>query len=283
MTIGKLLDNNFKKLETLTGSTSSARLEAEILLAFVLKKSRVFLLTNPQQKISQTKIKNYQNLIKKRTKNWPIAYLIGQQEFYGLNFKVTPDTLIPRPESEMIVDIINEETQRKQGTNIIDVGTGSGCLIISLAKQLGTNFNYYGLDISKPALKIANKNAKNNQVNIIFKESNLLNKLPKQTGTSFLAANLPYLTKEQIKREKSIKYEPKTALYGGLDGFDYYRSLFEQINTRADLKNFFLIIEIDPTQKKIAKKEGKKYFPSAQIQSIKDLRKKERFLIIDGR
>jgi release factor glutamine methyltransferase len=277
MTIGEALKNTSQK----TGSDRNKKLELELLLSFVLKMERVFLFINHQQELSSNDYQKYQKLSKKLFSGWPLAYLIGEREFYGRSFLVNQSTLIPRPESEMIIDLVKEESKKYPKATIIDIGTGSGCLIISLAKELGTDYNYYGLDISSKALAVAKKNTKKHEVKINFKTSNLLSDLPKQAGKVFFLANLPYLTKEQVKNELSIKKEPKSALISGKDGFKDYRYLFKQLSKRSDLKDFYLIIEIDPSQKELAIKELQKYLPEKKVKIIKDLRKKNRFVIIN--
>lgn len=277
MHIGEALENERKK----SGKDQNKKLELELLLAFVLGGNRTFLLLNYQKEISTADLKKYQHLAKKLFAGWPLAYLIGEREFYGRSFLVNPATLIPRPESEMIIDLIKEESSKYQKATLVDIGTGSGCLIISLAAELGKKFNYRALDISSKALLAAKKNAQKNKVKINFYQSDLLKNLPKQKGPIILLANLPYLTKEQVAKEESIKKEPRSALISGKDGFKDYRRLFKQIAERADLKDFYLIIEIDPQQKKLVKEEGKKYFPEKKISLVKDLRKKIRFAVIN--
>lgn len=279
MTIGAILQDARQK----AGKDQNKKLEQELLLTFVLKTERVFLLTNYQSELSSKNLKEFKRLSKKLLAGWPLAYLTGEREFYGRSFYVNSATLIPRPESEMIVDLVKEEAKKYEHATLIDIGTGSGCLIISLATELGKDFNYYGLDISEKALETAKKNAKRNGVRVNFRQSDLLTRLPTQKGKVFLIANLPYLTKEQVKNESSIKKEPKSALISGLDGFKDYRNLFKQLSKRDDLKNFYLIIEIDPNQAKLAKEEVKKYLPELKVEIIKDLRKKNRFAIIKGK
>ncbi|MCX6795124.1 MAG: peptide chain release factor N(5)-glutamine methyltransferase [Candidatus Falkowbacteria bacterium] len=276
MTIGEALKNAYQKAR----KDQNKKLEQELLLAFVLDCDRSFLLINHQQELSKEYLERYQELVKKLFSGWPLAYLTGEREFYGRPFLVSPATLIPRPESEMIVDIVKEEAKKYQQAVLVDVGTGSGCLIISLASELGKDFKYYGLDISEKALKVAKDNAKINRVKVNFKNSNLLSGLPKQSGQLFIIANLPYLTKEQVVREVSIKKEPRSALISGKDGFKDYRNLFEQLADRKDLRDFYLIIEIDPSQAKLAKIEANKYLPNKKVELIKDLRGKHRFAII---
>lgn len=277
MTIGETLENERKK----SGKDQNKKLELELLLAFILNVDRTFLLLNYQKELPAANLKKYQQLVKKLFAGWPLAYLTGEREFYGRSFLVNPATLIPRPESEMIVDLVKEKSKKYQKATLIDIGTGSGCLIISLAAELEKKFRYYGLDISSKALVIAKKNAQKNKVKINFYQSDLLKNLPRQKGPVFLIANLPYLTKEQVAKEKSIKKEPRNALISGKDGFKDYRRLFNQIAERADLKDFYLIIEIDPSQKKLVEEEGKKYFPGKKISLVKDLRKKIRFAVIN--
>lgn len=294
MTIGAIIQDAQKE----AGKDQNKKLELEILLSFVLKSERAFLLLNYQKEISTEDYKTYQTLKKKYNNNYPLSYITGERSFYKSTFKVNKSTLIPRPESEMIIDIVKVECEKyreeKEGkekkgkekkedkslATIVDIGTGSGCLIISLAKELGQDYKYYGLDISEKALEIAKINAKENKVEVNFRVSNLLTNLPKQKGKTILIANLPYLTKEQVQKENSIRKEPKTALISGKDGFKDYRNLFKQITKRTDLKNFYLIIEIDPSQSKLAKKEATKYFPLKNIEIIQDLRGKDRFAIL---
>ncbi|MCX6798285.1 MAG: peptide chain release factor N(5)-glutamine methyltransferase, partial [Candidatus Falkowbacteria bacterium] len=156
--------------------------DLELLLALVLKQTRIFVLSNPDYELSLNQEKKFAVLLKKCLNHYPLAYLSGQQEFYGLNFKVNPNTLIPRPETELIVDYILDnfkELNNKQSLSLIDVGTGSGCIICALAKNLPGQNLYLGLDISGPALKIAKLNAKLNQVDhkTKFIKSDLLTSL----------------------------------------------------------------------------------------------------------
>lgn len=238
-------------------------LDAVLLLAKVIKKSKEFILAHPEYKITANQTKIFHKLIARRQKFEPLAYLLGEQEFYGLNFKVCPNVLIPRPETELIVDeIIATEkkptTDNRQPTTVIDVGTGSGCIIISLAKKLNDkNIKFFGLDVSAKALAVAKFNAKKllnsrrslsrtairdgNDASVKFVKSDLLKALMSPTNNFRLTtndsiaiiANLPYLTSAQIKNSPSIKHEPRLALAGGKNGLALYQKLLEQI---AELK-----------------------------------------------
>lgn len=253
----------------LKAGIESAWLDAELILAFVLKKNRAFILSHDEKILSKTQSKTFNSLIKQRLKFLPIAYILGYKEFYGLKFKVTKDTLVPRPDSELLVEEALKHIKTK--TLIIDIGTGSGCLIISLLKH--SKVKGLAIDISKKALTVAKSNSKTYRLNkrITFKLSDLLSdiKLPKNKHLIILA-NLPYLNKQEMK-EKTIQKEPRSALYGGTDGLAYYKKLAKQLKEYSD---FVLLCEINPGQKK----GFKKIFPSAEFK--KDLAGKTRLALL---
>lgn len=304
------------KFSDLLRSSLLPRLETEILAAFLLKKSRIWLLAHPETLIRPAILKKFQELETKRLKNWPLAYLIGQQGFYGLDFKVNPSTLIPRPETEMMVDEMIEiikninsyqnlsikktlKTQKQDApqrhspqAKIIDIGTGSGAIIIATAATskrlfpaLFKNISFYALDISAQALKVAKQNAKSHRLEtkIKFYHSNLLTALKKQLLSRqksaannthpplIISANLPYLTPNQIKNSPSISREPRLALLGGRDGLKYYRLLAKQIYA-LNLKSALTVLcEIDPSQAGPLKKIFQKYWPTTNVNIKKDL------------
>ncbi|MCK4744547.1 peptide chain release factor N(5)-glutamine methyltransferase [Candidatus Parcubacteria bacterium] len=286
-----------------------AELDAEILVMFVLKKSREWICANLDYKLSKNELNRIKKMAYRRIQNEPIAYIIKNREFYGLNFFVNKNVLIPRPETELII----EETLRilKKGKSknyvIADIGTGSGCIIIALAKNLIKNpisdlrypisetrnlkseIRFLGSDISKKALYIARKNAKIHKVNKIIKfyHGDLLSPIIKNAESKIknsnlvIIANLPYLTANECK-EKSIQREPKAALLGGTDGLKYYRELFLQLSefkTKNEFKNKInILIEINPHQTKKISLIIKRIFPSVKIKIIKDLARKNRVI-----
>jgi len=278
-------------LKELLKSSPLSRLETEILLAFLLKKDREFVLTYPEIKISSALYKNFQGLVLKRSQNWPIAYLIGQKEFYGLDFKVNKNVLIPRPETELLVtEIIDSVKKTKKIKTIVDIGTGSGAIIISVAKelkkqapQLFKTTKFLAVDISPSALKIAKQNAQLNELTdkINFSRGNLLTPISKKLIKQdlIIAANLPYLTSQQIKQSLSIKKEPRLALDGGRAGLQYYQELFAQAK-KIHYRSTLFFCEIDPSQKIKIKNLAKKYFPNKETPILKDWRQKNRFLVI---
>ncbi len=237
--------------------------------------------------------------------NRPKQYLQGWVEFYKLKFKVTPDVLIPRPESELLVDdvlafigsdpkLTNQDQKSKKGpTLIIDVGTGAGNIAISIAKNL-PNAKIFATDISEEALEVARENAIKNKVEkrIFFLQSDLLDSI--STGESLLigssslqndnlviVTNLPYIPRARISYlDPSVRdFEPIIALDGGSDGFDLYRKLFAQMVEKNIIPKLF-VGEIDYTQGEMAINEAQKYFPTAKVEVKTDLAKKQRILVI---
>jgi len=284
-------------------------LEAEILLSHILKKPREFLLAHGEKKLSSSQISNFKSFIYRHLKGEPIAYIIGHKEFYGLNFKINKNVLVPRPETELMVEEalrlitlpVWQAGRNAQPVTLADIGTGSGCVIITLAKKI-TNpparragCEFLATDISVKALAIAKQNAKLNRVekNIKFLRGNLLEPLTKILDSRFrgndkkkilfnskfiITANLPYLTPSQIKNSSSIKYEPKSALDGGPDGLKYYRRLFKQIKILDNA--CYLLCEIDSSQTAKIKQLIKRELLGATLQIKKDLSGLNRLVII---
>ncbi|MBU4347450.1 peptide chain release factor N(5)-glutamine methyltransferase [Patescibacteria group bacterium] len=253
MTIGQVLKEAVIKLNNY--NTQPPHLDTEILLSHLLKKPREYILAHPEKKLTQKQVSSFKFQVARRAKGEPIAYITGHKEFYGLDFFVDKNVLIPRPETELMVDeIMKHKTYNTKHIIFIDVGTGSGCIIITLAKLLKNNIpalpagrQFLATDISKPALLIARKNAKLHQVDkqIKFLQGDLMEPILKSPltplakgGKIIITANLPYLTPSQIKNSPSIKYEPKLALSAGADGLKYYRKLFKQIQRIRLLPNF---------------------------------------------
>lgn len=227
-----------------------------------------------------------------RLSNRPNQYIQGWVEFYKLKFKVTEDVLIPRPETELLVDqVLSFLTSRSTDLpTILDVGTGAGNISISIAKHLPTSnvgIKMIATDISKKALNIAKQNAKLHRVEnqIEFIQSNLLSHFGVRSSNKMrnlvIVTNLPYIPSERIPYlDSSVKdFEPHVALDGGFDGFELYRKLFEQINQK-NLKPKLIIGEIDYTHGQLAVDESSKFFPEARIEVKTDLTHKQRILKI---
>lgn len=214
--------------------------------------------------------------------NKPWEYIKGEVEFYGNIFRITQDTLIPRIETEELVDITKEEIRRFSPSLVIDLGTGSGCILLSLAKDFkDTNIKFLGIDISTKALKIAKKNSRHMKLkNTSFKIGNLL-KNTNIKDSYCIIANLPYIpTDRYLELDESVReYEPRMALDGGEDGLRLYEDLFKQISQKKN-KPVFLAIEFEPFTKNSLENITKEYFKNSEYTFKKDFREKERFLVI---
>jgi release factor glutamine methyltransferase len=226
----------------------NAQRDAELLLLHTLNKDRAWLLTHPEERIEPAALDRYQDKIERRAKHEPIQYITGEQEFYGLAFSVTPAVLIPRPETEHLVEAALARVPQDAPIRIADIGTGSGAIAVALAHSL-PQAKVVALDISPASLAIAAANAKTNGVanRIDFRESDLLKAV---AGERFdaIVSNPPYVaTTEEL--EKQVRdYEPATALYAGESGLDIYRRLIPQ--AQAALKpDGWLFMEIGHGQR----------------------------------
>jgi len=289
--------------ESIKKTSRSPQLDAEVLLSFILKEDKAWLYSNPEYSVTKLQEQKFKNLIKKRSNRWPVAYLIGHKEFYGLDFKVTRNVLIPRPESELLVELALQRIK-----NVVDVGTGGGNIIISLAKNIKKKkIKFYATDISQKALKIARQNARTHKVlsKIKFLQGDLLTPLLKTNNyklqTTLILANLPYLTKAQMKNPE-FKHEPRLALKSGKDGLDHYQRFFKQLSSfchpgldpgssarfsampagrRLEGRNdITILIEHDPAQKTKLTKLISHHIPQTKITSHKDLSHRPRVLEI---
>jgi len=203
------------------------RLDSKILLCHAAKIEQLIILSNPERLLSPETIKLFDELIQRRALREPVSHLVGQREFWSLPFKVSPDVLDPRPESEILVQAAIDSIENKEKViSALDVGTGSGCLIISLLRELPLASGV-GVDISEPALCIARSNAEHNLVSdrIKFIRSSWGEGLSERFD--IIISNPPYIPiKEKHLLEPEVShYEPGLALFGGYDGLASYRQL----------------------------------------------------------
>jgi release factor glutamine methyltransferase len=269
MKIEKILQQNTKNISCL---------DAEILLTFVIKESKEFLYTHPEYNLTKNQEKKLRKLLDRRKKGEPIAYLTNHKEFYSLDFYVNKNVLIPRPETETLVEEIVRDNKSKKIT-IADIGTGSGCVAIALAKNL-PKAEIYAADICKKALNIAIKNAKKHNVKIKFLQGDLLRPL-KTKRIDVIVANLPYGWKEwknnTTVQTVGLKFEPPKALFTKENGLYFYRKLFQQIKLPVTI-----YLEFDPRQKNELKKIVKKYLPEYSLKIKKDLAGRDRVAILNN-
>ena len=246
MHIFELINSASKKLKS--KNISSYRLDSEILISKVLGKKREEILINDHQAVKQTEIEEFSNLIERRLLKEPIAYITGEKEFWSKSFEVNRSTLIPRPETELLIEKLIEIYKYKK-IDILDVGTGTGCILISLLSELKNSFGV-GIDISKSALKIANQNAKKNEV--INRAKFMLKSIESNYDKKFdlIVSNPPYVKRVDLKNlvEDVKNYEPKLALDGGNDGLDVIKKVIYK--SKEILKvNGRLALEISGEQK----------------------------------
>jgi release factor glutamine methyltransferase len=288
MTISAALAQAKRKL--IAKQISSAQLDAEILLSSIIKKPREWLLAHDEKPLKAAEQKKYSTLVARRAKYEPVAYLLGQKDFYGLTLKVSPAVLIPRPETEQLIDevlkIARQQTAIGQKPAILDIGTGSGAIALAFKKAL-PKARILALEISPRALSLARLNAKNSRLKIDIIKSDLLAKAPvKLLGGSILTVNLPYVDKTETRKfpkeiKTGLKYEPSGAIFAGQQGTAVYEKLFRQIaKLPAGNQPSFMIAEIGSYHAKKFLALANKYFVQAKISLKKDLFGRNRFLII---
>jgi len=264
-----ILRNNF---------IQTANLDAEILMAKVLETNREEIIFNSSKSLEEKHFKKFKKLIEERATKKPIAYLLNKKYFWNNEFLVTKDTLIPRPDTEVVVEQILNLTKHKNKINILDIGVGSGCILLTILKER-KNFYGTGIDISKNSLNICKINAKKLKVDkrTKFYKTNV-DKFA-QGKYDLIVSNPPYIKSCDLKYLESdvFKFEPKLALDGGLDGLSEIRKVIKK-SSELIKKNCNFILEIGFDQKdkviKLLNKEGF-YIKS----TIKDLAKNDRCIV----
>ena len=286
LTINELLKKGIDLLGK--GDFLNPLLDAQLLLCHVLNVDKIYIYTQGKEEVSQEAVDKFLKLINLRKQRYPLQYILGSQEFMGLDFYVGEGVLIPRPDTEIlvesIIDIVKEDPfHNYKKINIVDIGTGSGAITLSLAHYIKNSF-VYSIDISPRALDIAKNNAKrlNLEEKVCFLEGNLFSPiafLNLDNKIDIIVSNPPYIPSEEIDRlQREVStYEPRLALDGGIDGLDYYRQITKEA-TRYLSKNGILAFEIGHNQgeevKELLIKQG---FSNVKI--IKDLPGKDRVVV----
>lgn len=243
------LENTIKKASKVLKDNNivSYALDAQVILSNIMGVEKEYLITNNEMNISEKIIEKYDIAIKRRIKKEPVAYIIGKREFWSEDFIVSNKTLVPRPETELLIYKIIEFFKGKK-INILDIGTGCGCILLSMLKELpmarGT-----GIDISSKAIKIAKLNAEN--LKLKNRSKFKINDLNKYSVGNYdlIVSNPPYILSKDLKSlsKDIINYEPRIALDGGLDGLDLIKKVIYK-SVKLLKKNGLLAIEIGNKQ-----------------------------------
>ena len=285
-TIGKILkwtEEYFQKY-----NIENPRLDAEILLGYVLNKERIFLYVHFDQPLDVEELAKFKECIKKRAMKMPVAYITGVREFMGLDFKVTEATLIPRPDTEILVETAMERLGKIAGNEtgtgkcFADLGTGSGAISLSIINYM-KEIEDVTVDISPKAIAVAKENAEKFAVSdrIEFLEGDFLKPLENKGKFTAILSNPPYIPKQDILGlESDVKdFEPMGALDGGIDGLDFYRQLLvKSANYIED--GGFLAIEIGINQSQAILEMAKRNLMWGKVEVIKDLAGIDRCVVL---
>ncbi len=228
-TIGETLAKAARRLEQ--HHVDPPKLTAETLLAHALGVERVFLYAHPEQPLDAAEEARYRALVDRRASGEPTQYLVGRQEFFGLDFEVTPDVLIPRPETEHAVEVVLREVLRREASDravdILDLATGSGCIAVALSHEAPAA-RVTASDISSSALAVAHRNARFYRAPVRFVCGDLLSAF-RPGSFDIVVCNPPYVAEsERRDLQREIFHEPEVAVFGGADGLDPYRRLIPQ-------------------------------------------------------
>tara|TARA_B000000460_G_scaffold98473_1_gene68886 strand:+ start:560 stop:1402 length:843 start_codon:yes stop_codon:yes gene_type:complete len=276
MNIENILTQAFKELSN--SNIKNANLDCEVLLSNIINKDREYVILNPKKNLDKKYIDIFNNLIDRRKKSEPIAYLINKKEFWKETFYIDKNVLIPRPDTEHIVEEVLKLTQNNSKSHVLDIGTGSGCILLSILKER-KNFIGTGIDISKKCIKVSKYNAKRLELDnrTKFYISDVDNFLIGKYD--IVISNPPYIENLNLKYldRDVVNFEPKLALSGGRDGFS---EITKVINKTSGLikKNGVFVLEIGHNQKnKVTEKLKAKGFYIKKV--LKDYGKNDRCII----
>ena len=239
---------------------SNPQLDSEILLSNSIKRDKKHIILNPKEVLNSEQLRKFKNLIERRKKGEPIAYLINKKEFWKDEFFVNKDVLIPRPDSELIIEQVLKIYSKDDQLQILDIGTGSGCILLSILKER-SNFYGTGIDISKKSINVSKFNAK--QLNLTNRVKFFHSSVDNFNNGKYdiIVSNPPYIEQLSLKylEKDVVNFEPKLALSGGFDGFSKIRKVINKANCLIK-KNGKFILEIGFNQKnkvkEILKQEG---------------------------
>ncbi|MCC7450323.1 MAG: peptide chain release factor N(5)-glutamine methyltransferase [Anaerolineae bacterium] len=261
-TVGDTLQ---RAIRAMMGLSGSPRLDAQLILGHVLDKPREYLIAHPEHVLTDVEQHTFDKLLTLRTKGMPVAYILGSRPFFDRTFILTPHVLIPRPETEHIVEATLEWAKGRGPLRIIDVGTGSGAIAVTVAAHL-PDAQVIAADVSLAALMVARENGAD-LTNIQYVQADLL--LPFRGPLDVVCANLPYIATGDINMLEVAKFEPHVALDGGFDGMNLIRRMLEQAPGRLATPGLILI-EIATDQKDAVIALSQAAFPQATVSIIKD-------------
>lgn len=241
MNIQAILQHHGKRLEAaLNLDAGSARIEVQCLLQAALRVNRAYLFAHPEQELNDGQYAQYTNLFRRRLSGEPIAYLLGEREFYGLNFKVSPATLIPRPDTELLVDLALQRIPQQGACRVLDLGTGSGAIALSIAHARPTA-EVVAVDTSTSALEVAQLNAQQlNLSNVQLMHSNWFAALHGERF-NIIVSNPPYIaTADAHLSQGDVRFEPPGALASGTDGLDDIRRITAHAQAHLDMNGWLM-------------------------------------------
>ena len=276
MTIKQNLENALKKLKE--NNIIDSNIKARILLSFILDKPKEYLIINSEKDLEKNTQEKFNIAITRLIKGEPLQHITEKQEFMKMDFFVNKEVLIPRPDTEILVEEVIELLRKNKNPKVLDLCTGSGIVAITIAKYI-RNSKVTAIDVSEKALEIAKKNAKANKEEIRFIKSNMFEKLSIEEKYNLIVSNPPYIDEKEMKGlDEEVKREPHLALYGGIDGLDYYRIIIQNAYKHLE-QDGYLCLEIGYNQKesviKLIKESGK----YKNIYSKKDLCGNDRIII----
>lgn len=264
-------------------AVDSPRLSAELLLAKTVGCSRLSIILERDRQLSPQELESFGELVSRRAKGEPIAYLLGEKEFYGLDFQVTRDVLIPRPETEHIIEEVEKLYSKEDAFQYLDLGTGSGILAVTIAK-LFPMATGVAVDISPAALDIASGNARFHNVfdRLQFVEGDFTTPLFDEAAFDLVVSNPPYVTHEEYgsASHEVTAFEPVGALVSGADGLDHVRAMLGHVERSLRSGGYFLM-EIGCSQGDAVKKIVSGQFPKfGDVTLIKDLASHDRVVFV---
>lgn len=278
LTLHQLIKAGQKELELCAKANPS--IDAELIALHILGYTKLELILNSKLPVSKEDAQTYKDYISKRCSGIPLQYITNEQEFMGLSFYVDENVLIPRQDTETLIETLIEKSNHKPFKHIVEVGVGSGCISISLAKFL-PEVQITGIDISLKALEVAKKNAKNNQVENRIKWicGDILNGYQPDQKLDLIVSNPPYITsKDCSELDKDVKdHEPMLALDGGADGLIFYREITKQAKDIL-VQGGMLAYEIGYNQSKDVRSIMEEH-GFVQIEEIKDLACHDRIVL----